>query len=78
MKVRVVNTGSDGSTKCFKVVSINTGDEYILGNCHRSDHPMWRVRNIQCFVGNIEYEDGLLRRASLLLNRNGDNILLLK
>lgn len=78
MRVRIINRGVEGFTMCFKVVPINSRKVLTIGNCHRSDHPMWECRHIQCYNGNVEYENGTYGRASLLLYRNGDNLLFLK
>lgn len=50
MRVRLVNRGIDGDTMCFKVIAINTGIEYTISNCLRSEHPMWRVHGIQHYM----------------------------
>ncbi len=75
MRVRLVNRGIDGDTMCFKVIAINTGIEYTISNCLRSEHPMWRVHGIQHYIGNVEFEDGTIRKACLRLSQKGNHIL---
>ena len=77
IRVLLVNRGVDGISMCFIVSDINTGVKYTIGNCHRSDHPLWKMKNIQCFCGNVEFENGYYRRAYLHFYRNGKMLLIM-
>ena len=68
MLVNIINKGKEGLTICFKVKEIINGKEYLISNCHRTESALWRSHCIQCYVGNVELDFGIIKKAHLRID----------
>lgn len=65
MRVIIINKGKDGLTRCFKVKEIINGKEYTISNCQRTESWLCRSHYIQCYMGNVELDSGIVKKAHL-------------
>lgn len=70
IRVKILNIGKDGVTKCFIVKDVNTGKEYTIYNCHRTESLFWKSHYIHCYIGNVELDSDskTVKKAFLRIN----------